>query len=54
METLTRLKPTFVQIYSTEYPVPERGVERVLPYELKRIAREVSRRTGLRIEALHM
>jgi hypothetical protein len=32
--------------------VPESGVERVLPYELQRIAEEVKGRTGLPIEAL--
>ena len=54
VNTLARLGPAFVQIYSTEYPVPERGIERVLPYELKRIAEEVSQDTGLRVEALHL
>jgi wyosine [tRNA(Phe)-imidazoG37] synthetase (radical SAM superfamily) len=49
-ETLARLKPARVQIYSTDYPVPESGVERVLPYELQRIAEEVRERTGLLIE----
>lgn len=52
VETLAQLKPIHVQIYSTEYPVPESGVERVLPYELQRIAEEVKGRTGLPIEAL--
>jgi wyosine [tRNA(Phe)-imidazoG37] synthetase (radical SAM superfamily) len=54
VNALTQLNPTFVQIYSTEYPVPQNSVERVLPYELKRIAREVSHRTGLRVEPLHL
>lgn len=52
VNTLVRLKPARVQIYSTDYPVPESGVERVLPYELKRIAEDVQERTGLSIEAL--
>jgi wyosine [tRNA(Phe)-imidazoG37] synthetase (radical SAM superfamily) len=54
VDTLANLDPSCVQIYSTEYPVPQNGVERVLPYELKRIAREVSQRTGLRVEPLHL
>jgi wyosine [tRNA(Phe)-imidazoG37] synthetase (radical SAM superfamily) len=52
MDALAQLKPTHVQVYSTDYPVPESGVERVLPYELKRIAEEVRERTELPIEAL--
>ncbi|MBN1815129.1 MAG: radical SAM protein, partial [Anaerolineae bacterium] len=52
MDTLAQLKPTHVQIYSTDYPVPESGVERVLPYELRRIAGIVEERSGLRIDAL--
>jgi wyosine [tRNA(Phe)-imidazoG37] synthetase (radical SAM superfamily) len=51
VDTLVKLSPARVQIYSTDYPVPESGVERVLPYELKRIAEEVKERTGLPIEA---
>jgi len=50
VETLARLKPARVQVYSTDYPVPESGVERVLPYELQRIAEDVKDRTGLPIE----
>ncbi|MDY7076407.1 MAG: radical SAM protein [Chloroflexota bacterium] len=48
---LATIKPTQVQIYSTDYPVPEEGVERVLPYVLKRIAGEVEKRTGLQVRA---
>jgi wyosine [tRNA(Phe)-imidazoG37] synthetase (radical SAM superfamily) len=48
--TLEKLQPARVQIYSTDYPVSENGVERVLPYELKRIAEDVKERTGLPIE----
>ena len=48
---LAAIRPTEVQIYSTDYPVPEAGVERVLPYVLKRIAGEVEERTGLRVHA---
>jgi wyosine [tRNA(Phe)-imidazoG37] synthetase (radical SAM superfamily) len=52
VDALAKLKPARVQIYSTDYPVAESGVERVLPYELKRIAEDVRKRTGLPIEAL--
>jgi wyosine [tRNA(Phe)-imidazoG37] synthetase (radical SAM superfamily) len=52
VEALAQLRPARVQIYSTDYPVPESGVERVLPYELKRIAGIVEERTGLQIDAL--
>lgn len=48
---LAEIRPTQVQIYSTDYPVPESGVEQVLPYVLRRIAEEVEGRTGLRVDA---
>lgn len=54
VNTLAKLGPTSVQIYSTEYPVADSGVKQVLPYELKRIAADVSQRTGLRVEALSL
>jgi wyosine [tRNA(Phe)-imidazoG37] synthetase (radical SAM superfamily) len=52
VDALAQLKPARVQVYSTDYPVPESGVERVLPYELKRIAEIVEECTGLQIDAL--
>jgi wyosine [tRNA(Phe)-imidazoG37] synthetase (radical SAM superfamily) len=52
VDTLVRLEPARVQIYSTDYPVPENGIERVLPYKLKRIAEDVKARTGLPVQAL--
>ena len=48
---LDAIRPAAVQIYSTDYPVPDEGVERVPPYILKRIATEVAERTGLHVEA---
>jgi wyosine [tRNA(Phe)-imidazoG37] synthetase (radical SAM superfamily) len=48
---LDAIRPAIVQIYSTDYPVSDAGVERVLPYVLKRIAGEVIERTGVRVEA---
>jgi wyosine [tRNA(Phe)-imidazoG37] synthetase (radical SAM superfamily) len=47
---LGEIRPARVLIYSTDYPVPEAGVERVLPYVLRRIAGDVGERTGLQIE----
>ncbi len=49
VSALAEVGPARVQIYSTDYPVPDAGVERVPPYVLKRIAGEVERRTGLRV-----
>jgi wyosine [tRNA(Phe)-imidazoG37] synthetase (radical SAM superfamily) len=43
--------PTRVQIYSTDRPVPEAGVERVPPSTLQRLAGEIKERTGLRVDA---
>ncbi|MDY6877973.1 MAG: radical SAM protein [Chloroflexota bacterium] len=48
---LAAVRPVQVQIYSTDYPVPEAGVERVLPYVLQRLAGEVKERTGLQARA---
>ena len=47
---LAGIRPAKVQLYSCDYPVPIDGVERVLPYVLKRIARETEINTGIRIE----
>lgn len=46
---LAALQPRHVQIYSTDYPVPDEGVERVPPYRLEEIAAQVHERTGLTI-----
>jgi len=61
VEALADIRPARVQIYSgrtisvrTDYPVPEAGVERVPPYVLRRIAGEVERRAGVRVEAYWM
>jgi wyosine [tRNA(Phe)-imidazoG37] synthetase (radical SAM superfamily) len=48
---LDAIRPAAVQVYSTDYPVPDEGVKRVPPYILKRIASEVTERTGLQVEA---
>lgn len=51
LAALTEVKPTLVQIYSTDRPVAEAGVEKVPPAKLQRIAEEITRRTGLRVKA---
>jgi wyosine [tRNA(Phe)-imidazoG37] synthetase (radical SAM superfamily) len=47
VSTLAEIKPTKVQIYSTERPVPESGVLCVPPAVLERIAADVQERTGI-------
>lgn len=41
LSALAAIQPTRVQVYSTDRPVPEVGVTRVPPAELKRIAEEI-------------
>jgi len=48
---LAEIRPARVQIYSTDRPVPEAGVEKVEPAALERMAGEVGRRTGMRVQA---
>ena len=49
LSALSEIGPAQVQIYSTDRPVPEAGVEKVAPSTLQRIAREVEGRTGLQV-----
>ena len=51
LAALSKIGPTQVQIYSTDRPVPDAGIERVPPETLARIAGEVEARTGLRVDA---
>jgi wyosine [tRNA(Phe)-imidazoG37] synthetase (radical SAM superfamily) len=51
LAALAEIRPGRIQIYSTDRPVAEAGVERVPPYTLERLAREVEQRTGLRVDA---
>jgi wyosine [tRNA(Phe)-imidazoG37] synthetase (radical SAM superfamily) len=51
LSALADVKPVRVQIYSTDRPVPEAGIERVAPHTLGRIAAEVETRTGLPVDA---
>ena len=48
---LARLKPIQVQVYSTDRPVPEAGVERVPPERLQQIAARALSQTGLDVRA---
>jgi len=51
LDTLARLKPLRVQVYSTDRPVPEAGVERVPPERLQQIAARAAQETGLDVRA---
>jgi len=48
---LATLKPVRVQVYSTDRPVPEAGVERVPPERLQQIAARALSQTGLDVRA---
>lgn len=48
---LAEIKPTRVQIYSTDRPVPDVGVEKIPPVRLQSLAAEIERRTGLCVDA---
>lgn len=49
-EALRLIRPQHLQIYSTDRPVPEQGVQRVPPAELQRIAQEVNQNTNIPVE----
>jgi len=51
LAALAEINPARVQIYSTDRPVPEAGVEKVPPSTLQRLAGEIEKRTGLPIDA---
>ncbi len=51
LAALVEIEPLEVQIYSTDRPVADAGVERVLPMTLQRVAAEVKERTGLPVVA---
>lgn len=51
LSVLAALKPVQVQIYSTDRPVPEAGIERVPPERLQQIAARVVAHTGLDVRA---
>jgi wyosine [tRNA(Phe)-imidazoG37] synthetase (radical SAM superfamily) len=47
LSVIDEIKPDQVQLYSTDRPVPENGVERVSPVMLQRLARELESRLGI-------
>jgi wyosine [tRNA(Phe)-imidazoG37] synthetase (radical SAM superfamily) len=51
LAALSEIRPAQVQIYSTDRPVPDAGVERVGPAALQRIAAEIEQRTGIPAKA---
>jgi wyosine [tRNA(Phe)-imidazoG37] synthetase (radical SAM superfamily) len=51
LAALSEIGPARVQIYSTDRPVPDAGVEWVPPATLRRIAGEIENRTGLPVDA---
>ncbi len=51
METLVAIRPRAVQLYSTDYPVPDGTVGRVPPYRLRQLADVAERRIGAPVRA---
>ncbi len=51
LEALAELQPVQVQVYSTDRPVPEAGVERVPPERLQQMAALAAQQTGLDVRA---
>jgi wyosine [tRNA(Phe)-imidazoG37] synthetase (radical SAM superfamily) len=51
LEAVAEVRPTRVQIYSTDRPVADAGVETVPPEALRRIAEDARSRTGIAVEA---
>lgn len=51
LAALAEIRPTRVQIYSTDRPVPDAGIERVPPSALRRLANEIEDQTGLQVDA---
>lgn len=51
LTTIAELSPEQVQIYSTDRPVADTGVRKVLPEVLHRLARNAKERTGIYVRA---
>lgn len=51
MEAVAAICPTQVQIYSTDYPVPDQRVQSVPPFVLRRLAEEAKQVTGVPVHA---
>jgi len=47
LEALASLRPAHVQVYSTDYPVPDESIHRVPRALLREIAQEVTQRLGV-------
>jgi wyosine [tRNA(Phe)-imidazoG37] synthetase (radical SAM superfamily) len=50
-QLIVTIKPTRVQIYTTDRTIPEKGVMAVSPLRLKKIAEETQSRTGIPVDA---
>lgn len=51
LRALTELSPAHVQIYSTDYPVPDATVQRVPAFRLRQLAEVAGHRTGAPVRA---
>ncbi len=51
LAALIEIRPTQVQIYSTDRPVPDAGQKRVSPSDLRRLAQEAKAQAGLQVDA---
>ncbi|MGC9348785.1 MAG: radical SAM protein [Anaerolineae bacterium] len=51
IERIAEIQPVSVQLYSTDYPVPDIGVQRVPAYRLRRLAEEATQRSGVPVRA---
>lgn len=51
LRTVTELKPTQIQIYSTDYPVPDATIQRVPAFRLRELAGIARHRTGAQVQA---
>ena len=51
LAALAQIGPSRVQVYSTDRPVPEVGVDKVPPPALKRLAEDIETRIALPVDA---
>jgi wyosine [tRNA(Phe)-imidazoG37] synthetase (radical SAM superfamily) len=54
LAAIAEIKPTRIQIYSTDRPVPETGVEKVEPETLRRLTEKIKKCTGVQAVAYWM
>lgn len=50
LEAIRAIKPKAIQIYSTDRPVPDKGVEKVFPYELIKIAEDIRSSVNITVD----